>query len=185
MDPEFGSNATFQFYRTERWLGRLRRIYSGESQELGDWDDPLDYVLAFFLNCHHIKDWLRCGPEWLDQVDKEVKGKAIEQFVAESEALRICADICNGNKHFTLDHYRSGSVPASHSRRVKIDPPRGMKVTSIKLTLRTVRGPTDALELAQECFELWRQFIRNSTPESINALAERYRGRPIRPCGAR
>lgn len=184
MDPEFGSNATSQFYRTERWLGRLQRIYSGEFQELGSWDEPLDYVLAFFLNCHHIKDWLRCDPKWFDQVNKDVKGKAVEQFVAESEALRICADICNGNKHFTLDQYRSGSVPASRSRRIKIDLTRDTNVRSIELTLKTVRGPTDALELAQECFELWRQFIRNSTPESLNALADRYRGRPIRPCSA-
>src|ERR1035437_4070866 len=122
MAQGLGENATYQFYRTERWLGRLQAIYSGKHTPVGNWDDPMDHVLAFFLNCYHIKDWLKAGPEWREDVTPEVRRKAVEQFVEESEVLRICADLCNGNKHFLLSHApRSGTVPELKSVHTKVD----------------------------------------------------------------
>jgi hypothetical protein len=96
--PELGANATYQYYRTERWLGRMEAIYDGKYTPVGNSDDLLDHILAFFLNCYHIKDWLKNGPEWQVDVDGGLKRMAVEQFVTESEALCICADLCNGNK---------------------------------------------------------------------------------------
>ena len=175
MAQGFGATATYQFYRTERWLGRLKAIYCGEYTPVGNSDDLLDHVLAFFLNCHHIKDWLKKGPEWQDGVDPKVKAGAVEQFVTESEALRICADLCNGSKHFTLDKKpRSGATPTLHSVHSRVDTTAQVSVTTTRFTFRTKRGATDAYALAEECLESWRRFIRESTPESLQALARRH-----------
>lgn len=172
----FGENATFQFYRTERWLGRIHAIYQGDYKQIGNFDDPLDYVLAFFLNCHHIKDWLKRGSGWRDDTEPAVKAAAVEQFVTESEALRICADLCNGNKHFCFDrHLRSGVPPAFGFIHTRVDLTTELPITRTSLTLRTARGETDAYELAQECIETWRAFIRQSTVASLQQLAGRNR----------
>jgi hypothetical protein len=172
----FGSTATFQFYRTERWLARLQAIYNGEYKGIGNFDDLFDYVLAFFLSCHHVKDWLKNGSQWHDELDPHVKAAAIEQFVSENECLRICADICNGNKHFHLDReLRSGTAPAFGHVHTKIDCDVDPPMWKTHFTLRTVRGDTDALELAQQCTESWRQFIRGSTEGLLRDLASRNR----------
>jgi hypothetical protein len=175
MAQNFGSTATHQFYRTERWLGRLKAIYCGEYTPIGNFDETLDHVLAFFLNCHHIKDWLKSGPEWHDNVDSSVKKMAVEQFVTESEALTICADLCNGNKHFHFDRdLRSGTAPTFGSVHINVDTTKATPVKTIRYTLKTKRGDTDAYALAEECLELWRGFIfRDSTPESLQTLASR------------
>jgi hypothetical protein len=170
----FGANATYQFYRTGRWLGRLQAIYNGEHTPVGNSDEPLDYVLAFFLNCYHIKDWLKAGPEWREDVAPEVRNKAVEQFVEESEVLRICADLCNGNKHFRLKQApRSGSAPELKAIHTKVDTSTDPQTKTTRYILRTERGDDDALQLATECFECWASFIRFSTAESLLDLAAR------------
>jgi hypothetical protein len=169
----FGTNATYQFYRTERWLGRMKAIYSGKYTSLGNSEDHLDHILAFFLNCYHIKDWLKSGPEWQDGVDIDVKNWAVEQFVTESPALSICADLCNGNKHFVGRKLRSGVTPTFHSEHTRIDTTTSVPVKTTRYTFRTKRGDTDAYDLAEECLESWRRFIRESTPESLKVLARR------------
>jgi hypothetical protein len=169
MDHGFGTNATYQFYRTERWLARVKAIYVGEYQPVSKWDVPLDHVLAFFLNCYHIKDWLKSGPEWQDDVEPSVKARAVEQFVIESEALTICGQLCNGNKHFRFDE--TLSLACEHT---KFDTTTGTLITTTRFTFKTQRGDTDAYALAQECLEAWRSFIHDSTAESLMKLANRH-----------
>jgi len=175
----FGNTATYQFYRTERWLGRLKAIHSGQHMPVGSFDDSLDHVLAFFLNCYHIKDWLKNGPDWHEGVEREVKERAVEQFVAESQELQICADLCNGNKHFHFDQQlRSGTAPEFHSIHVSVDATKCPPTTTTRYMLRTAKGTVDAYELASECIDLWRSFIWTSTPDSLSVLASRNRGAP-------
>ena len=175
MPPVFGTTATDQFFRTERWLGRIEAIYNGTYVQVGNSDDVLDHILAFFINCYHIKDWLQNGPGWHDDVDPRLKKKAIEQFVTESPALCICADLCNGNKHLKLNERppRSGSVPALHRVHYRVDSTAEGPLKTTKYTLRTQRGFEDAHTLARECFDAWESFIRKSTLESLRDLANR------------
>lgn len=174
MAQSLRANATYQFFRTERWLGRLQAIYNGEHTPVGNWDDPLDHVLAFFLNCYHIKDWLKAGPDWHKDVPLEVREKAVEQFVEETEVLRICADLCNGNKHYRLRRGpRSGTAPELMAVHHKVDTSTNPPTKTTRYTLCTARGNDDALQLATECFECWRKFIRYSTAKSLQELAAR------------
>lgn len=165
----------FNFYRTERWLGRLEAICDGRFTQLGTFDVLLDYFLAFFLNCHHIKDWLATGPEWHEDLCPNLKRKAIEQFINESEALSICADLCNGFKHFEFkaDSLRSGVAPASHSLHTVFDLTGNEPLTTRRYTFRTKRGETDVYALAKECVDAWRTFIRESTTASLQNLADK------------
>lgn len=94
--------------------------------------------------------------------------------MTESEALSICADLCNGNKHFILDREpRSGVTPTFHSEHTRVDTTTSVPVKTIRYTFRTKRGDTDAYDLVEECLESWRRFIRESTPESLAVLARR------------
>ena len=174
MQQGIGPTATYQFYRAERWLGRLDDICCGKYASRSIAMDALDYVLTFFLNCHHIKDWLIAGPEWCDTVCARTKKLAVEQFVTESKALSICADLCNRNKHFRLDRKRrSGITPElryiTTSDNLATDP----RTTTIRVILQTLRGDTDAYALAEECIDAWREFIRTATPDSLLELAKR------------
>jgi hypothetical protein len=184
MAPGFGTTATYQFFRTERWLGRIEAIYNGKYVPVGNSDDVLDHILAFFLNCCHIKDWLQNGPEWHDDVDPKLKKMAIEQFVTESPALCICTDLCNGNKHFRVDKrpLRSGSVPELHRVHCRVDITAEEPLKTNSYTFRTERGLEDAYTLALECFESWKLFIRESTTESfaISPIAIRSTSQAIR-----
>ncbi len=174
MAQGFGSNATYQFCRTERWLARLEAVYDGRYKPIGSFDDPLDSVPAFFLNCYHVKDWLKNKPQWHDDVDSGVKRSAVEQFVKESEALKICGDICNGNKHSDFDCAPLSGGPLDLlSVRTRVDSTVGAAITTTRYTLRTARGETDVYALAKECLDSWRNFIFRSTPDSLQALASR------------
>lgn len=160
--------ALYQFHRTERWLKKMRDIYSGNYRP----DEPLDYLLAFYLNCYHIKDWLKHAKGWRDEVPSNIKAAAIEQFVSDSGALLICADICNGTKHFACDRWlRSGKVPLLKSVHTRTDMSTNPISRSLRYTLETARGDVDAYGLAEECMECWQKFIRDSTPESLLLLA--------------
>ncbi|MGO9239224.1 MAG: hypothetical protein ACLQBJ_00310 [Bryobacteraceae bacterium] len=174
MSLGFGDKATFQLCRTQRWLDRLGAICGGEYRPLGTWDDPLDYVLAFYLNCYHVKDWLKRDPKWQEDVPKKLKSAAVEQFINETEALCICADLCNGNKHFRLRRApRSGSSPEFLGEHTRIDHTTEPAVTSRRYSLKTARGRVDAYELAVECLQAWRRLVRESTPDSLKQLADR------------
>ena len=46
-----------QFDRVERYLKRIRNIYSGDN--LIFWDDRAyveDDIFSFFIHCHHLQD---------------------------------------------------------------------------------------------------------------------------------
>jgi len=178
MSQDFGTTATYQFYRTGRWLDRVRTTCSSDyipgSKSDNESDNALDYVLAFFLNCYHVKDWLKKGPGWRDDVEPTVKRKAIEQFINESDALSICADLCNGSKHFNLDEEpRSGRTPEVLGEHHRVDLTQSPPIKTIRYTVRTGYGDFEARALAERCFEQWKNFIDQSTPQSLEALAKR------------
>lgn len=176
MPKGFGDVAQEQFHRAERWLHRLSAISNGTFHPISDegfHDNPQDYVFAAFQNCYHIKDWLKNAPGWKDSIPDETKADAVEQFIEECKALKICADLCNGTKHFDLRNVRSGSTPEFLVRRTKTDVSSVPPTTTTHFTLRTSGGDVDAYILANECLEEWKQFIFKSTSETLQALANR------------
>ena len=85
-----------QFDRVKRWYQRFVTIDEGRQHSLPS-DNYQDEVYAFFLNCYHLKDWIK-NDESIGVAEAEV-----EDFINNNNDLKLCGDICNNNKHLTLD----------------------------------------------------------------------------------
>jgi len=77
-----------QFERVNRYL---KRIQSEDQPTI----DYLDDLYSFFINCHHLKDWVK-----KDKSTGLTKNE-VEDFVQSKLSLRICADLANASKHVT------------------------------------------------------------------------------------
>lgn len=192
MPPSEGRPVTlfyFKFERVhtamERFLAKIQRIYDGVEgfyptappgeikanpaagpiMPKPEGDDPNtlhDYVLAFFIFSHNLKDWIIN--------DKEVSGlksdrkKRVEAFISANECLGTAADIANGAKHFVRNvEPRSGVQPEwlwtqSKITNAFIDGYLRVIVKS-KGTFYAGTKEIDALKLAKECMSKWEEFI--------------------------
>jgi len=90
-----------QFERMMRWYHRFEERDSiafmklpSQFNEVDFFLHALDDILAFFLNCYSLKDWIKND----ETIDQEVRDN-VEKYINEAECMRICADICNGSKH--------------------------------------------------------------------------------------
>jgi len=140
-----------QFDRVKRWYERFREIDQGRLH-----NRPSDYyqddVYAFFLNCYHLKDWIKNDPNVRPREN-------VEEFINTNEALKLCADICNGLKHLKRDprKSRSGKDPQFGKRDFRLSLPES--TISVKYTIDTADGSVDAFELATKCLRAWEDFI--------------------------
>lgn len=94
-----------QLNRVRRWYQRFQEISEGRLH-----DKPSDFyqdeVYAYFMNCYHLKEWIKNDKGALPP---EVN---IERFISNDPHMALCADICNGNKHLKLsDRPRSFENP--------------------------------------------------------------------------
>jgi hypothetical protein len=153
-----------QFERVKRYYERFKEIDQGKPHCL-----PTPYyeddVYSFFIHCHHLKDWIENDPT------VSVSKQEVEDFVyanPANNALRICADICNGAKHLKR-------IPS------KIVSGRERDIKNKAFTLNIIEGssepPTiaikfaidegvDAFKIATECLEKWEEFIKKIVPKS-------------------
>lgn len=92
-----------QWERIKRWYKRIKRIEESCPQGYID-DDCLDEVYAFFMNCYHLKDWLK------NSIFKQnnTKRQEVENIFDEKkgkEIFKVCADFVNGVKHVKADRF--------------------------------------------------------------------------------
>jgi hypothetical protein len=87
------------YARVLRWHVRLTAFC--ETAYLHDTlaDTDFDDMLAFFVTCYHLADWL--------ESDGAVPNKVADHYVRETLPLMVCRDICNGSKHAALTRQRS------------------------------------------------------------------------------
>ena len=149
-----GSSSKYleQFYRVKRWYERFVIIDQGREHDLPS-DYYQDEVYAFFLNCYHLKDWIKN--------DESVGAAAakVEEFINNNEELSLCADICNGIKHLRLESTRSGQDPRFGPRKFHVQLGGPETTISVKYSIDTSSGPLDAFELATKCLQAWEKFI--------------------------
>lgn len=143
-----------QFERVKRWYNRFAEINKERPHERSS-DYYQDEVHAFFLNCYHLKDWIKND----SSVEASARSK-VEEFINESGELSLCADICNANKHLKLTSHRSKEHPRFGVRKFKVALPE--KTISVEYTIDTDSGPRDALEPATECVQAWEDFIKSN-----------------------
>jgi len=144
-----------QFERVKRWYVGFEKIDQGKAHHAHS-DYYQDDVYAFFLNCYHLKDWIKND----HTVPGPVRGK-VEDFINKSDCLKICADICNALKHLELKRPpRGGKTPDWIGRKFQLLLGGGQPTLGVKYSLMTGKGPKDAFELAEECVREWEQFIK-------------------------
>jgi hypothetical protein len=95
-----------QYQRVIRLYKRFKQINDG-TQKGATFEGQEDDMLAFFLNCHHLKDWVIQD----FYVDKSHPDYAmycrlrdeVVRLIDSNDCLKLCADICNGAKHLRRD----------------------------------------------------------------------------------
>jgi hypothetical protein len=144
-----------QWERVNRWYNRFKMINTGRPHDQPS-ENYQDDVYAFFLNCYHLKDWIRN-----DQSTGAAAGK-VEKFVENSVELNLCRDICNSIKHLKLKCSKSGKDPRFGRRDNKLDLGGGAPTIAVNYEIQTTTGPIDAFELATKCIRAWESFFESN-----------------------
>lgn len=144
-----------QYQRTKRWYDRFCKLAQGRTHDLES-VNYVDDIYAFFMNCYHLKDWLKNDRNIVASIRN-----AVEPYINSDESLCLCADICNSLKHFDLPRSpRSQADPAFGAKRYAIALEPGKEtIISLKLEVTTRDGPIDAFQLATNCVVAWEKFL--------------------------
>jgi hypothetical protein len=145
-----------QFARVKRYYERFKEIGEGKSHCLNSayYEDD---VYSFFINCHHLKDWIINDPA------VAVSEQDVENWVNANPPLLICADICNGAKHLSRMPNRivSGKERSIDSKAYSIAIMEG-SVQPAKITVKFFIDKSDAFKVATECIQKWEEFINKN-----------------------
>jgi hypothetical protein len=155
--------AYHQFLRVRRYLKKVRLIAEHRFPEGVD-DHIEDEVYAFFLNCHHLKDWVLSDSDHLG-----IKKEAITKFAHSTPCLTICADLADAQKHHGLSATRRSKknpLPARtpdfiYPIRVMINQRVKPAMLGLDTKVQSDHGELDYLALAESCFDAWTQFLRD------------------------
>lgn len=150
-----------QYERVKRWYRRFEEINQG-TENYRTSEDCRDAVYAFFINCYHLKDWIKKDKSL---ALNEPEQKKVEAWVEKETALNTCGDVCNGLKHLHFSPRfltRTGTVPKWKGSQMQLDLPQ--KILKSKYEIETDRGTEDAFDLATECLEKWKKFIEVELP---------------------
>lgn len=146
-----------QLERTRRYLDRIAAIYSG-THPLRTYQHYEDEIASFFIHCYHIRDWL------IEHSCPSTRRQDVDKFIDQHDCLRICADYCNGQKHYKLQRKtRTGEQPHLAYQTFSVShytPESGIPPT-YKATYKIVSQNKvyDVLEIAQGCVDLWAYYI--------------------------
>ena len=150
------TTAEEQIARLARYFRRFKEYEAGLPADTGVSPEHKDLVYAFFLNCYHLKDWIKADPALAALGD-------VEAFINSSPELRLCADICNASKHFELTRPRSNENPEVGIPNLVV----GNKAVVLRYEIATSSGEVDSFELAEACMAAWSKFLRFDDRESF------------------
>ena len=141
-----------QYDRMMRWYARIQATASGREHTVAS-DNYVDEIYAFFLNCYHLKDWIKNDPT----VGKSTQ-QQVEKHINDRPPLRLCADLCNSLKHLVLTSPRSNENPAFGNKQFSLELGTGPAVIALKYEVVVAAGSIDAFQLATECVDAWDTF---------------------------
>jgi hypothetical protein len=183
-----------QWNRVKRLSDWVDDIYSTEYQL--DQKRSEDIVYSFFINCFHLKDWVINDSSLFEQSSEHktfIKNlnKRAEKFELISinsyssgvenlfdkqrgkEHMKLCADIANGAKHFSLERYRIVQDAKVTAKSVNIGqkaaslrfsgpvPCHDEAITSGGATYGFRFGAYDSRELKNKCMREWVNFLKS------------------------
>lgn len=132
-------------WRTQ--LERLRRWYHRLSTAVEP-SDRYDFLHAFFENAFHLRDWLKDTGA--------VSEQDLDAFFAANAEMRLCRDLANAHKHYSL---KRPSQPAPPSEAREYLPGMGNLGSDVLLVILSDGVRYDAFELAGRVLRLWDAFI--------------------------
>ena len=153
-----------QYRRMMRSYERFGSIDRGQVYDPSA-ENYADDVFAFFLNCYHLKDWIKN-----DRGAGLIAHTDVEGFIDFSYPLKLCADICNSHKHLRLTASRSNESPRLAKTHYSVHGGTPPTIT-VKYEIETSRGPMDAFTLATQCINEWQSFINSKCEGSSSSSA--------------
>jgi hypothetical protein len=142
-----------QWERVKRWYQRFGEISQGKLHDRPS-DFYQDEVYAFFMNCYHLKDWIKNNPTNLSLSDK------VENFISNTLEMALCADICNSMKHLRLSKPKRSEYLQFGNRHFEVGLGTQPTTVAVKYSIDTVSGAIDAYELATQCMKAWEGFFK-------------------------
>lgn len=135
-----------QYRRMLRWRDRVRAPDVERSS-----DEQLDFLIAFFVSCFHLRDWLK---------DSGVDAERLNALFQANLELRVCRDIANGFKHSRLDrvpfHDPTFSVVREH---VPVGWTSNPGHANTRWSVVAGDDKLDLVELAARCVSIWDGFL--------------------------
>ena|SRR5690242_7130714 len=141
-----------QFDRMERWH---RRALDALAYRDACANDAEDFVYAFCQSAYHLRDWL--------QKSGGATKAELDELMNETQALKLCRDVCNGSKHFALDRKRTKTERIGLMREY-VPPITKDEIASTRPRLFVFEGQDGSIqmidigELMNECVVAWREF---------------------------
>jgi hypothetical protein len=141
------------YVRAWRLLKRLERRTAPDSIEVAEAIVEYDLdVQCFFLICWHVWDWVKN-----DQGISPAVRKAVTDAAYASPVLRMCHDLANGTKHYTLN---SPKLPAPGVRRGTVEVHRQNATTTWRFQIILPDGTTRWVdEVAREALDAWSAIL--------------------------
>ena len=144
-----------QYNRVNRWLDRIRNISNPDNQVKPD--DAMDYIIAFFQSCWHLKDWLMNDQNI--KVDERLINNIKEFVEKKSKYIKISQNIANGSKHLDFKNY--GRLMSGLSAKIVVD--QDSQTWQSATYEFTQEGITyKVVDLAIQCFNEWELFLRDN-----------------------
>ncbi len=155
--PEISGECEYmdQYKRMKRSYATFADIDRGRIHDRAS-ESYDDEVFAFFLNCYHLKDWIKN-----DGSVGLAAQNSVESFINTSHPLKLCADICNAHKHLKLKSPRSNENPRFGKKHYAFLGDVAATTISVKYEIETSTGTVDAFTLATQCIDEWESFIRS------------------------
>lgn len=147
-----------QHDRMMRSYSRLVAIATGKSAV--DSEEARDALFHFFQDAYHLKDWIKHDPL--------TSHLNVEEFARNSMPIRLCADLCNGTKHFALTKSHLIREEAAFTgQSVTVRPaPAGSRATPSPAlhgwTVDSKSSTYDALVLAEGVTEEWTGWLTST-----------------------
>jgi hypothetical protein len=151
-----------QYDRMHRSYELLLAVSRGEHPDARSSDSARDALYHFFQDAYHLRDWIATTTPAI--------GGQIEERIHASKPLCLCADLCNGTKHFRLDlshkpktgdhttAFTAQDVAVRPAAAGSAQPPR----PALHAWRFTSKGETrDALTLAGEVIGEWDILLRD------------------------
>lgn len=143
-----------QYQRAKRWYERFKSIDEGRDHDMAS-DCYQDEIYAFFVNCYHLKDWLKNDPT--SGINKD----EIENFINKSENLSMCADLCNGSKHLVINQPRKDTQTKIGGRSFSLGLGIGSPKISVRYKVELKNRTYDAFDLATKSLKEWEDFLKS------------------------